>query len=287
MNKPDAKEYHVLNLGAGVQSTTLYLMIMRCELDIPLDCAVFSDLGEEPASVYRHLDYLIGLAGPKIHVVKRHGELRLGDALLQRNTLGARFASIPAFTAASEGETRTKGMARRQCTREWKVEAVAQFIRRGLIGLKPGERIPKHITVHQYFGFSFDEPGRAARTRIRYQQSVAWGEPHFPLYEEMMTRADCVRYLEALLPHPVPRSACVFCPYKSNYEWRQLKQHDPAGWARACEVDEGMRAAESIVNRGPNHRLYVHSSCIPLSRAPLDEDQRNLFEMECEGGCGL
>lgn len=68
------KEFHVLNLGAGVQSTALYLMIMRGELDITLDCAVFSDLGEEPKSVYDHLDYLIGLGGPPIRITRRHGD---------------------------------------------------------------------------------------------------------------------------------------------------------------------------------------------------------------------
>ena len=34
-----------------------------------------------------------------------------------------------------------------------------------------------------------------------------------------MTRADCVAYLkEQEIPHEVPRSACVFCPFKSNFE---------------------------------------------------------------------
>lgn len=281
------REFHVLNLGAGVQSTALYLMVMRGELDITLDCAVFSDLGEEPESVYRHLEWLQKQKGPPIWITRRHGDLTLGAALMQRDTPGARFASIPAFTAYSEGGTASGGMARRQCTREWKVEAVERFIRQELVGLEPGQRMPKDVKVHQYFGFSFDEAGRAARTRIRYQQEIPWGEPHFPLFDEMMTRADCERYLEGIVPHKVPRSACVFCPYKSNYEWRQLKDHDPEGWARACEVDEGLRATESIVNRGLVSKLYVHKSCVPLARAPLGEEQGELFDMECEGGCGL
>ena len=36
-------EYHILNLGAGVQSTTLYLMGVYGELDQPFDVAIFAD----------------------------------------------------------------------------------------------------------------------------------------------------------------------------------------------------------------------------------------------------
>lgn len=56
-----AKEYHVLNLGAGVQSTTIYLMVVDGELDIPLNCAVFADTGDEPLAVYQHLNWLQSL----------------------------------------------------------------------------------------------------------------------------------------------------------------------------------------------------------------------------------
>ncbi len=52
------KTYHILNLGAGVQSTTLFLMFVNGELDKKLDYAVFADTQEEPESVYKHLDWL-------------------------------------------------------------------------------------------------------------------------------------------------------------------------------------------------------------------------------------
>jgi hypothetical protein len=41
-------EYHILNLGAGVQSTCLYLMSMAGEP--PRDYAIFADTGEEPTT---------------------------------------------------------------------------------------------------------------------------------------------------------------------------------------------------------------------------------------------
>lgn len=45
------KPMRILNLGGGVQSTTIYLMVLRGEI-APIDCAIFADLGEEPKSVY-------------------------------------------------------------------------------------------------------------------------------------------------------------------------------------------------------------------------------------------
>jgi len=44
------REYHILNLGAGVQSTALYLMDLDLELEHQFDCAIFADTGDEPAA---------------------------------------------------------------------------------------------------------------------------------------------------------------------------------------------------------------------------------------------
>jgi hypothetical protein len=95
------KELHVLSLGAGVQSTTLYLMFMRGVLTPQIDCAIFADTGEEPTPVYRHLDWLLSLGGPQI-LVRSVG--RLGNDLqFGRNSTGQRFASIPAYTTDVPG----------------------------------------------------------------------------------------------------------------------------------------------------------------------------------------
>ena len=65
-----------------------------------------------------------------------------------------------------------------------------------------------------------------------------------------MTRGDCLTWLEAFgVPHEVQKSACVFCPFKSNAEWRRLRDTDPAGWARAVEVDNALRIEGAVANR--------------------------------------
>ena len=47
----------VLSLGAGVQSSTLALMIEKGEIPM-VDCAIFADVKGEPQEVYKWLDWL-------------------------------------------------------------------------------------------------------------------------------------------------------------------------------------------------------------------------------------
>jgi hypothetical protein len=277
------KDWHILNLGAGVQSTVLYLMALDGELDgVTFDVAIFADTQEEPAGVYSHLDWLNQLGGPEILKVTAG---KIGNDLLKgENSPGQRFASVPAFTRHPDGGP--VGQVRRQCTSEYKIAPIEKAIRRQVLGLKPRKHVPKDVTITQYMGFSFDEPGRAARAKGRFQLR-GW-QVRFPLFELMMTRLDCQRYLEDRVPHAVPRSACVFCPYKSDREWRNLKENDAAGWARAVEVDDGLRRPGAIVNRNMVASLYIHRSTKPLADAYLAENQGELdFMNECEGGCGL
>ena len=51
------KTLRVLSLGAGVQSTTLALMINQGELPM-VNCAIFADTKGEPKYVYDHLNWL-------------------------------------------------------------------------------------------------------------------------------------------------------------------------------------------------------------------------------------
>lgn len=105
-----------------------------------------------------------------------------------------------------------------------------------------------------------------------------------------MSSSDCVAYLkEQAIRHEVPRSACVFCPYKSNLEWRHLRDNDPAGWARAIEVDEAHRRPGTVANRNLEQSMYLHRSCLPLVEVDLGEKDVSggVAHSECEGMCGL
>lgn len=59
------REFHILNLGAGVQSTMLALLSHKRTFPetVPVfDAAVFADTQEEPPAVYKHLHWLIAEA---------------------------------------------------------------------------------------------------------------------------------------------------------------------------------------------------------------------------------
>ena len=273
------KEIHILSLGAGVQSTALYLMDLDGDLDVKFDYAIFADPGDEPEAVYKHLEWLQTLGGAKL-LVRSNG--CLGDDLMDKTK--DRVSSIPVFTFNESANS--VGMVQRQCTNDYKIKVVEQTIRRDILGLKPRQRVPKDVKIWQYVGFSMDEPGRAARARGRFN-SRGWTDVGFPLIDDCMTRRDCMNYLEKRVPHIVPRSACVYCPYKSNREWLELKRAGGADWQRALEIDKALRTKGTPLNKRLNYPAYLHRSCKPLEECKLDEDQMNLFDMECEGGCGL
>lgn len=281
---------HILNLGAGVQSTTLYLMFMQGELGIELDCAIFADTGEEPKAVYRHLEWLQSLQGPPI-LVRSVG--KLGDDLkVGRNSTGGRFASIPAHTAATEGSDE-RAMTRRQCSKEYKIEVIEKTIRYEVLWLKRRQRLPKN-EMTQYVGISVDEAGRFERLKRRRP-----GIFRAPLIERHMLRNDCVDWLRerGKVPHEVPRSACVFCPFHSDAEWMRVKSV-PEDWERAVEIDNALRVKGNVLNRNMEQLMYVHRSCRPLVqiefRKPVSSTQGTFgfwrqsgFNRECLGVCGL
>jgi len=49
---------HIISLGAGVQSSTMALMAAAGEITPMPTAAIFADTQDEPASVYRWLDWL-------------------------------------------------------------------------------------------------------------------------------------------------------------------------------------------------------------------------------------
>lgn len=281
----DQREVRVLNLGAGVQSTVVYLL--ACQGELECDVAIFADTGDEPAGVYKHLRWLQSQPGPPI-LVRSRG--RLSDDLRRgENSTGERFASIPAYTKLPEDEE--EGRVRRQCSKEYKVEVIERTIRYEVLNLNPRQRVPKDVKLTQYVGISLDESGRFERMKARR----TLGEMRAPLIERFMTRQSCLAWLEERgnVPHKVPRSACVYCPFHTDEEWLAIKSV-PEDWALAVEIDEALRTPGTIVNRGMDAQMFVHRSCQPLVEIdfkPKKDESRKQIELpfwrECLGVCGM
>jgi hypothetical protein len=271
----------VLNLGAGVQSTTLYLLGMEPG-GLRFECAVFADTGDEPGPVYKHLAWLQSLGGPPIMV--RSLEVTLSESLTRGiNSTGQRFVSIPAYTA-HPGEA--EGQTRRQCTKEFKTNVIERTIRRELLGLLPRQRAPKDAVVN-LIGISLNERHRCGKIWKRFAK-IKWAKPEFPLVDMGWGRIRCQEWLKDRVPHEVPRSACVYCPFRGNAEWLWLQEHDPVGWDKAVAVDASLRVPGNVVNRGMDKPMFVHRSCVPLPLVDFTEkDTIDMFSAkECQGMCG-
>lgn len=302
------KMIDVLNLGAGVQSSTVLLMSIHGELP-KLDHAIFADTGWEPAAVYRQLDWLGGLAaeaGIRVHRVtlgditgdgfvsikqdaltaqKAGGVMGLdAEAKAKAKANGApdgpgRWASMPYFTLGPNGN---KGQIRRQCTYEYKIRPIERCLRRTVLGLRPRQRAPKTPVIRRWYGISRDE-----QQRMRISDEP-WCVNWYPLVERRITRTMCYQWLAEHGYHEAPRSACIGCPYHHNREWRDMKKHRPDEWQEAVEFDRAIRKCGGM--RGD---VFLHSDRVPLDEARLwrdfDENQLPLFDMvdECSGMCGV
>jgi hypothetical protein len=287
----------VLSLGAGQQSAAVYLLAATGEIE-PIDYSIFADTGEEPKWVYEQIEILrdyrtaAGYAGAPILVrwlTDSEGrQVRLGDNLLNGND--RRFASIPAFVKnLAEFDRRgrnTQGKSKRQCTRDFKTSVVERAIRRELLGLAPAQAY-KGPRITQLFGFDRREGNRIVRTKDRLANEVlSIGE--YPLWDLEWTRADCQSYVWELTGRDFLPSACTFCPLVNTAFRRLIRDYDPAGHARACAVDAGLRVPGAAASKMLEGELYVHRSMKPLAQVDLDAGDDGLFPefAGCEGFCG-
>lgn len=255
----------VLSLGAGVQSSTLLLMACVGEIEKP-DVAIFADTQWEPKAVYRHLDWLTEQATAAGIPVERvsFGNLR-DDALENRAN-----AWIPLFSRNQSGYPM---MLKRQCTNHYKLRPIR---RRARALMQEGG----YRTIEQWIGISLDEVTRMKPSGVQYITS------RWPLIEHRMTRLDCLNWLERHgFPRP-PKSACIGCPFHDDRYWHGLKTQSPQEWDDAVAFDREIRT------RGFHDGVaYVHQSLQPLAEVdlstPQERGQLDLFDLECEGMCGV
>jgi len=275
----DFPALRVLSFGAGVQSTTMLLMSLRGMFGPPPDLAIFADTQFEPSQVYDHLQWVQNevarLSNGQVTVnIVSAGNIKT-DHLQGTNTTGQRFASMPLYT--QDG----KGMGRRQCTREYKIEPIEKEIRR-LLGVAKGKRVPKGVMVEQWIGISTDEIQRIKKNKR------PWAHNRFPLIERRLSRSDCRVWFERNYPGvPLVKSACSACPFRDNSMWRWLKKNAPEDFAEAVAFDKAIRENGTTL-KGMHSQQFVHRSGIPLDQADLDEiDIDDLFQNECDGYCGV
>lgn len=286
---PPETEYTVLNLGAGVQSSALALMAAHGEITPMPDFAVFADTGAEPTEVYEWLDWLEGELPFPVYRVSG-GDLT-GDSLrptvrkVDGKKVGLKGDSmmrrlIPLFGQMPSG-AKTAAIGRK-CTADYKIKPILKEIRKRC-DIKRGQKEP---TVTQWIGISWDEIQRARHSNHK------WTQHHWPLLERKITRAHCHQWMSDKGYAEPPRSACYYCPFHSDDEWRRLRNSDPIHFQKAVEFDKEIRKKYKDHDKVMKMTVYLHNSCKPLDQVDFDNDEDRGqqvwdFQAECEGMCGL
>ena len=272
--------FRSLSLGAGVQSTVLALMAERGEYGLPKpDVAIFADTGWEPPSVYEHLDWLQDQLSFEVVRVKA-GNIK--DNILQGTSPdGNNYLGIPAFLINADG---SPAVAARQCTSKYKIKPINRYLRERL-GMLPGRRAPKHVQVEIWMGISADEALRQKHSREE------WATNRFPLIELGFSRAQLLNWFTEHYPDRyLPRSSCIGCPYRTDGEWKWLKENDPEAFEEAIFVDRALREVPVVRNAITRKGYaYLHRSRRPLSEVDLEAaiDYDSQMVEECEGVCGV
>jgi hypothetical protein len=265
----------VLSLGAGVQSTTLLMMMLEGEIEMA-DHVIFSDTGWEPQAVYEHLEnlkILIADAGIPFH------QVTAGN--IKEDALREDFVRLPLHTINDAGK---KGMVLRQCTNDYKIQPLLRK-QREIAGLKKGERCKEH-RITTIIGISWDES-----QRMRDPQ-FSWIRNEYPLVDRRITRQDCLDWCEKHeLPRP-PRSSCLGCPFKSDDDWRFLKESATGEWEETVKFDYDLRSRLTEEGSRFTATPYLHKSHQPLDLVDLRTNNEkgiwSLFdEQDCQGMCGL
>lgn len=272
---------HFLSLGAGVQSSTLALMAALGEIGPMPAGAIFADTHAEPASVYKWLDWLEKQLPFPVYRVDAGSLTEKSLTKFTNRKTGKQYvrSMIPAYVQNADG---TKGIAGRSCTYDHKIVPITKKVRE-LAAIKRGQ---KTVGAIQWIGISFDEIHRMKPCR------ESWSLHRWPLIEREMSRHDCIAWMEKNgFPKP-PRSACTYCPFHSDHEWRRLKNNEPEEFAAAVQFErdlQALHATESLVNR-MHGKLFLHDSLKPLGEIDFSEDTtQGQFKWgnECEGLCGV
>lgn len=317
------KPIQILSLGAGVQSSTLALMAACGEIAPMPNAAIFADTQAEPASVYRWLEWLeLQLPFPVYRVTKGS----LTDVSLElrekKNGRGKWAKSlIPAFVKNQDG---TRGIMGRACTADFKISMIIKrsremipkkafaawrakhypaiklwraYLKEKTLAKKQGrmsmlsfpreawDSMQADALIIQWIGISRDEVSRVKPSRD------PWIRHRWPLvFEAEMRRHGCLEWMARNGFSTPPRSACRYCPFHSDLEWRRQRDEEPEEFALSVKFDKDLRAIKAQTDN-MGGIPFLHSSLLPLDEVDFSTDiergQGDLFGNECEGMCGV
>lgn len=231
----------ILSFGAGMQSTALALM--SCENAksrsaiyplVPVyDAVIFCDLGFEPPWVERQMEF-VKTACESSGIFFKKLDTNLYADFIQ-NFGERRTISVPWWTLGDDGH---KSKMPRNCTIDYKVEAISKYVRWELLGYRKGQRLrPEDIKAHEmHMGFSFEEKHRC------HDNPNQLFTNRFPLVDMGLVRADNYAYIRDVWGLETKASACTFCPFHKNFFFQYLRENEPETYSKLDELDSLLEA---------------------------------------------
>jgi hypothetical protein len=277
---PSSFPIHVISLGAGVQSSTIVLMAARGELTPMPECAIFADVQNEPASVYRWMEKVLKPNCEPHFKILMPSKGNLAETAVRPRTsaVGNTYTkpSIPFFISKEHGQRRGRNL--RHCTSDFKIDVIHRALRE-VLGLKQGGQT---VLVKLWIGISIDEAHRMKDSRTPWIQNV------YPLIEKGMSRNDCQEWLERNGFPKAPRSSCTFCPFHSDQEWIRLRDEEPEEFANAVEWEKRFQATAALPNSTMRGVPFLHQACVPLAKVRFKAASNgHSWGEECTGLCGV
>ena len=254
---------NVLSWGLGLQSTVLGVMsalgeLPRLDLIITADTQWETKQTNEIEQFYKKWYVSHGL-----DVVTVTGGSVMNEGAKEH-------VHIPFFTSSG-------APLNRQCTRHFKISPINRYLREWLGYPASVPPHPPPGSVRQWLGFTIDERQRVKASRVK------WLDFSYPLIASNFARWDCIDYLESKgLPVP-SKSACIGCPYRSAFEWQDMKANNPDDFLSACKFDEDNRHNPLVADGVESPELYVWRGLIPLADVDFntlaERDRRQIAQM--------
>ena len=264
---PDA--LHVISLGAGRQSSAMYLMAVAGEIEPVPDVAIFADTGNEPPHVYEQLAYLMQARFTDVVPIEVVSNGNIYEDSMAAVSGGSpwgkdRWGGPPVF---AEGG----GPMRKRCTEKYKIVPLKRHI----------QKIRDGKPVINWRGHTVDEIHRAKPSKEKYQ-IVRW-----PLLELRMSTNDCWWWLEQ---HRYPEfkwSACEICPFRlRELDKAKILSRSDESWKRIQLFDQELRDLKRFKIDKPCYLNAAYESMDEFIQRDDMSGQMSLFD--CDGGaCGL
>lgn len=108
------------------------------------------------------------------------------------------------------------------CSQKFKIDVMHKYLR---------TKYGKSVRFYSHVFYEDEEWHRMKVPKVKYESLV------YPLIEASISREQCIEIIKAD-GYPIPpKSGCYFCPFTPPEQWIWLRDHNPAEFAKAHELE--------------------------------------------------